>query len=360
MPAQIGADRPDDRTACGGERGGGDGVAREARKFGLGLRSDADVFGAESGRRGSRGKGGAAPGARGDAVGLGLVLDHRLAQHARLGATIFGGVGAVIGGDFGLAGGHRRDIVGADPRDVEHALFGHHVALLVLRIIGLKIAVRRIEPGNKLAGRDQRQLALALLEQHRRIGPRHADRHARIDRRRRQYQPLGDRHVEQPAHIGVGHLLLAQEALIGDLAELPVEPAGLRHAGDFAVDQLFRHDEAMVGGERHQRALVDHLVKDHPELPRQRGIGRLGILGLRLLERAVHRRAQVAIGDILVADIDQRATAATQRVGSDVADVGQRERRQDREQEHDQDDGPDPGLGQAAEKGNHGAVNLGC
>ncbi len=113
----------------GGESGVGDGVPGQAGEFGAGLRADADVLGRKAGGRGGGDEARPRPGARGDGVGLALVLDDRLADHPGLAAGIGRLVGLVIGRDLGIGRGDVRDRFRPDLGDAQDPLFGHHVAL---------------------------------------------------------------------------------------------------------------------------------------------------------------------------------------------------------------------------------------
>ena len=139
MPAEVGLDRPDDRAGGGGEHGARDRLAGERDELRAGLRADADVLGAEPGRRSGGGEARPAARARDDRVGGGLGRHHRLADHARLAPAVERAVGVVIGGDFLLGRGDGGDLLGADRGDPQHALLGHGVALLVLVVEGLQI-----------------------------------------------------------------------------------------------------------------------------------------------------------------------------------------------------------------------------
>ncbi len=111
-------------------------------------------------------------------------------------------------------------------------------------------------------GRNQRQLPLALLEQHRGIGPGDADRHLGFDRGRSQDQPLGDRHLQQPANVGVGHLLLLQEGLHRPCSlNLPSSPLVCGRLAISRIDQPLRQDEAMVFGKGNQCTFVDQRLQ---------------------------------------------------------------------------------------------------
>ena len=132
VPAELGLDRADDRAGLRREGGRGDCARRRARRI------RARVCGPTETSAALRPAGvaavdeaGAALGPRGDLVGDVAVGDHRLADHADVLGAILRLVGLVICRDLRVGRGDAGDLLGADPRDPQHPLLGHHVAVAV-------------------------------------------------------------------------------------------------------------------------------------------------------------------------------------------------------------------------------------
>ncbi len=114
-----------------------------------------------------------------------------MAQYPCLASGVGRAVGVVIGGDLGVSRRCLGNRLRADLGDLQDALLGDQIALAVLGVEGLKVAGARIQPGAKGIGSDQRNLAFALLQQHRRVGAGHAHRDPGVGRGRGDQQPLG-------------------------------------------------------------------------------------------------------------------------------------------------------------------------
>ncbi len=344
MPAEVRTDRADNRAFCGGEGAVRDRLAGEPGKFRPGLRADADVLCRQPGGGGRGNKAGAGARSGGNGVGYLLVLDDRLANDPCFAAGIGGLVGLVIGCDLGFARGCSRHGVGTDLRNPQNALLGDDVTAAVLSIESLEIAVRRIEAGAEQFGGHDSDLTLTLFQQHRGIGPRHAEGDPRIHNRRRQDQALGQPRLEHPADVGVRHLLLREELGVGLFAELAVESTCLRQIGDLGIDQALRQDEPMVGCEGDQRMILDQRFQQRVELVGDARIGRFGILLPCLVEEPPHGRIKIAGRNPFVANANEGVPARTEPAGPDAAHVGKGERSKDCNQEQDHDGGPDRGF----------------
>ena len=154
------------------------------------------------------------------------------------------------------------------------------------------------------------------------------------------------------ADLLVGHPAAREEGLVHLVAELAIEALGVGNLRDFGIDQALRQMEAELVGERDQGALVDQAVEQRREITSNRGIFGSGLLLADLLEPALHRLGHLALGDFLVAGLDQSIAAHAEAhvAGPEILDIAHGEAGQDPDQNNDHCGGADFRLGHAAEK----------
>ena len=125
---------------------------------------------------------------------------------------------------------------------------------------------------------------------------------------------------------------LDEELGVGRFAELAVEPAGLGQRGDFGVDQAARQNSPWLLANALQRGFVDQLVEQGRGVVGDRGVTGFGILLAGSGEQPFHRGREIALADLFVIGLGERAAAAAE-TAADAAHVGHGEAGDDRQQE---------------------------